>query len=507
MNKVCCFIVHVLRNFNKARRWHVSLGLLLMKASLGIAQEQPNILIFLADDLPWNKVGYNGAKIVETPNIDRIAENGVRLTSFYVQSVCTPTRAAFLTGRYPFRNGSMDRFSGTGGMLTDERTIADALRDAGYWTALVGKWHLGNWEQEYLPRQRGFDHQYGTYGGVVDYYDHARKYNDARGHIYDWHRNDEVVYEEGHTTDLIRDEAVRLIKNYDGKKPFFMYVPFMAPHTPHGLDQVPKEWKNYYQKKGGLPGFDPLIHTMDLAIGEIVDAVKQRGWIDDTLIIFFNDNGGHVGKDPNLPYKGGKTSYFEGGIRVPFTAQWPGHIPRNSLSDVPVMVEDLYPTLVKLAGGSIEQPLPVDGTDVWSVLAEDASLPPREMIWSPKVIRRGDWKFIEAGGVYYQLGVKGRRLLEKGIVTEAYLYNVKEDPYETKNQINEHPELVKSFRKRLAEIAKEIRQPAPSRGAMPRWAKVTGEEEAKTFKGFPLHGKPASVYGPKNGGQLPQKKK
>jgi len=243
-----------------------------------------------------------------------------------------------------------------------------------------------------------------------------------------------------------------------------------------------------------------------LAIGDIVDAVKKRGWIDDTLIIFFNDNGGHVGKEPNPPYKEGKATYFEGGIRVPFTAQWPGHIPPNSLSDVPVMVEDLYPTLVKLAGGSMEQPLSVDGTDVWSVLAEGASLPSREMIWSPKVIRQGDWKFIETGGAYYHGGVKGKKALKAGIVTEAYLYNVKEDPYEAKNQINEYPELVQSFRKRLAEIKKEIRTPAPSTG-MPRWAKVTGEEEAKTFKGFPEHGKPASVYGPKNGGQPPRETK
>jgi arylsulfatase A-like enzyme len=444
---------------------------------------RPNILVILSDDVPWNILGYQGGKVA-SPSIDRIAKNGVQLNNFYVQSVCTPTRASLLTGRYPLRNGTIARFNRSGGMLVDERTMADALREAGYRTAIVGKWHLGNWEQEYLPRQRGFDHQYGLYNGVLDYYSRMR------GKKYDWHRNDKPIYEEGYTTDLIGDEAVRLINNHSGERPLFMYVPFTAAHSPL---QAPKEVIELYHKKYADAVLSPMevdrkakiaamTHIMDQAIGRILQAIDSRSWTENTLVLFFNDNGG-PGKNVNLPLKGGKATYWDGGIKVPFVAQWPGKIKAGTVVDEPVMVVDLYPTLIKLAGGSLEQALPIDGLDIWPVIAEGAKSPRKEFIWSPKVIRHGDWKLIDTGGQYYPHGVAGKKEVESGIPSEAQLYNIAEDPYEKNNLINDHPKIVDSLRQRLTEIQSEIR-PAALVEDIPKGAMIYGEEESKTFKGW-----------------------
>ena len=455
---------------------------------------QPNIVVILSDDLPWNILGYQGG-IVATPNIDSVATNGVHLNQFYVQSVCTPTRSCLMTGRYPFRTGTLERFNDSGGMLADERCMADAMREAGYWTAIVGKWHLGNWEQQYLPRQRGFDHQYGCYSAAADYYTRYRdaKYRGELGKLYDWHRNDEPIQEEGYTTDLIGDEAVRLIKSQSGEKPFFMYVPFTAAHTPL---QAPKEVIALYHKKYADTGLSQKVHDkraavaamthiMDKAIGRILHAIEERGWKENTLVVFFNDNGGSTGgdKEVSLPLKGGKATYWDGGTRVPFAAQWPGKIRAGTVVDEPVMVVDLYPTLIKLAGGSLKQPLPLDGLDIWTVIAKGAKSPREEFIWSPKVIRRGDWKLIDTGGQFYPGGNAGKKELESGVTSKAQLYNMAEDPYEKNNLINERPEIVDLLRKRLKEIQSEIRPAAPVE-QIPKSAKIYGQEEDMTFRGW-----------------------
>ena len=201
--------------------------------------KKPNILVILSDDMHWHHPGFNGGPVA-TPNLDRLAHEGVRLTQFYVHAVCSPTRAALLTGRYPFRNGMEERSHGNdiAGMLTDERTLADALKEAGYFTAIIGKWHLGNWYDHHLPRQRGFDQQYGLYGALISYYDKVR----AR--TYDWHRNGATLREEGYSTELIAREFARVIETYDAEKPFFIYVPFNAVHGP---DEAPPELTAKYR--------------------------------------------------------------------------------------------------------------------------------------------------------------------------------------------------------------------------------------------------------------------
>nr|MDQ3621594.1 sulfatase-like hydrolase/transferase [Verrucomicrobiota bacterium] len=260
---------------------------------------KPNIVVLLADDMNRHFPGFNGGR-AETPNLDRLAKEGTSLTQFYVHSVCSPTRAAFLTGRYPFRNGMEERSHGndTAALLPDERTLAEALKQAGYDTALIGKWHLGNWYQRQLPLQRGFDHHYGLYGALISYYGKTRE------RYYDWHRNGETIREDGYTTDLFAGEFERMIAARSSDRPFFYYV---ALNAIHGPDEAPPELAEKYRKllahsaDGGRPNRreflavkHAMLEAMDTAIGRMLAALKNKGVLDNTLIVFFNDNGGRL---------------------------------------------------------------------------------------------------------------------------------------------------------------------------------------------------------------------
>ena len=269
-------------------------GLLSAQTVIG-TDPRPNILLFLADDMGWGQPGFNGGTEVATPNMDRIATEGATLTSLYVQPRCSPTRAALLTGRYAWKNGMEDRPGNrdTHGMLRDERTLAEALRDAGYATWIVGKWHLGHWYREHLPLQRGFEHHYGLYSGVIDSFTHRN------GRILDWHRNERPVVEVGYSTFLLADEAVQLIERHDGRRPFFLYLPFNAVHNPNDAPAeyiAPYTHLEHPRQRGQLK-------AMDDAIGQVVDALDRKGVLDETLIVFLNDNGGpsHGRMEPTLP--------------------------------------------------------------------------------------------------------------------------------------------------------------------------------------------------------------
>ncbi|MCY4122657.1 MAG: sulfatase-like hydrolase/transferase, partial [Acidobacteria bacterium] len=257
----------------------------------------PNIVLFLSDDMGWGQPGFNGGEEVETPSIDRIAEEGIRLTQFYVAPVCTATRGALLTGRYSWKNGTGERFNGrtSMGMRVDERTIAEALRDAGYATWLVGKWHLGQWQREHLPLQRGFDHHYGLYGAEIDSFSHHRGRN--RDLALDWHRNGRPVVEAGYSTELLAEEAVQLIDRHDPADPFFLYLPFNAVHNPN---DAPQEYIDLYSHLDN-PKQRAQLAVMDLAIGQVMDALAARGVLDNTLVMFLNDNGGTSTAGWNAP--------------------------------------------------------------------------------------------------------------------------------------------------------------------------------------------------------------
>src|SRR5437660_200609 len=248
--------------------------------------KRPHILFLLADDLGWGDVGYHGSEI-KTPNLDQLAAAGARLEQFYVQPVCSPTRAALMTGRYPMRQGlqvGVVRPWAQYGLPLEERPLPQALREVGYETAICGKWHLGHFRPEYLPTRRGFDHQYGHYNGALDYFTHMRDNG------FDWHRDDKECRDEGYSTHLNAKEAARIIRGRDKNKPLFLYVPFNAVHAPH---QVAESYKAPY---ANLPeprqSYAGMVAAMDEAIGQVVAALDDAGMRQNTLIIFSSDNGG-----------------------------------------------------------------------------------------------------------------------------------------------------------------------------------------------------------------------
>ena len=376
---------------------HLILSMALGVAALNSsAAPRPNILLILSDDVGWADFGFNGSEAGLTPNIDRLAAQGTRLTQFYATPVCATTRAALLTGRLPFRQwmdwrsedfGKPDYLELLGmklahlpdgtptrrimGLDTRERTLADALRQAGYTTAIIGKWHLGEWLPEHLPMARGFDRQYGFYGWGIDYHNYCIPHNaPAVFAVYDWHRDQRPLFEQGYATDLIANETVRLLAAQPKDQPFFHYVAFNAIHGP--LEEIPRHRDRLDKRSAAL-------RCLDEVVGRILRALDQHEFADNTLVIFFNDNGG-LTEEVNRPWRGTKNTTWEGGIRVPCVLRWPGRLDAGAANDAFVSVMDLYPTLVALAGGSLEQDLPLDGIDINGTIFEGRPSPRAEQV-------------------------------------------------------------------------------------------------------------------------------
>ena len=430
---------------------------ILSLCSIVRASDKPNIVHIIADDLGFNDVGFNGSKDIKTPNLDALASSGAKFTQFYVQPMCTPTRAAILTGRYPFRYGLQTAVIpsvSTYGLDESEWLMPQALKDAGYKTAIIGKWHLGHADKKYWPRQRGFDYQYGAMIGELDYFTHKEH------GVIDWYRDNEVVDEEGYTTQLIGNDAVKLIEQHDTNTPLYLYLAFNAPHTPY---QAPQDYIDRYSniEDPTRRTYAAMVSCLDDEIGRVVDALEKRGMRENTLIIFHSDNGGTRNamfagvmadmskiKIPcdNSPYREGKGTLFEGATRVCAIANWPGKIKAGTVDGM-IHAVDLYPTLASLAGASTEKCKPLDGVNVWNTIAQNAPSPRSEIIYNIEpfraALRQGDWKLI------------WRTMLPSSVD----LYNVKDDPSETTNLASDHPELVASMQKRLDELARECAKP------------------------------------------------
>jgi arylsulfatase A-like enzyme len=423
------------------------------------AQEatRPNIVHIVVDDLGWRDVGFNGNTDFATPHIDALAAGGAVFSQFYVQPMCTPTRAALMTGRYPFRYGlqtavipSVSAY----GLDTNEYLISQTLLDAGYRTAIIGKWHLGHADRAFWPRQRGFEYQYGPLIGELDYFTH-----EEHGKV-DWFRDNEQVREEGYTTTLLGDDAVRYIETHDGSKPFYLYLTFNAPHTPY---QAPQEVIDRFAhiEDPTRRIYAAMITVLDENIGRVVDALDRTGLRENTLILFHSDNGGTsnplfagVMADvsqiripcDNRPYRDGKGSLFEGGTRVAAFANWPGRIEAQSV-DALMHAVDLFPTIAHLAGASTEKSKPLDGLNVWDSIATGAPSPRTSIIYNIEpfraAMREGDWKII------------WRNLLPSSVD----LYNLAEDPSETNNLAAQHPERVAAMQATLDSLAKGAVRP------------------------------------------------
>ena len=426
---------------------------------------KPNIVVIVADDLGWGQPGFNGGTEVTTPNIDRLATEGVKLTQFYVQPQCAPTRAALLTGRYDWKNGvlTIPDPEKTGGLRLDERTIAEALGDVGYATWIVGKWHLGHWLTEHLPLQRGFDHHYGLYTGQIRSFTHTRGASRL-----DWHRNGRPIVESGYSSFLLADEAVQLIGRHDGASPFFLYLPFNAVHAPH---DAPQEYLDLYSGQTRYKQ-RAMLKAMDDAIGSVLAALESKGILDDTLVMFLSDNGDapEAGTSGQNPYRGRKATYFEGGIRVPAVARWPGEIPAGTESDALLHAVDVFPTFAGLAGASTTDGLPLDGLDAWAAIADGAQSPRTELVHSPFVLRQGDWKLIERIA-HTSRWVSG----------ELHLFNIAEDPYETTNLAETEPDRVDEMAARLDHLAQFSRANDGGEQITDSPVVVFGEEENEAF--------------------------
>lgn len=420
------------------------------------ASAKPNIVYIVADDLGWKDVGFRSSDI-KTPNIDKLRRDGVEFTQFYAQPMCTPTRACLMTGRYPFRYGlqtAVIASSHTYGLATDEWLLPQALKEAGYSTAIIGKWHLGQADKKYWPRQRGFDYQYGPMVGELDYFTHEQH------HVLDWFRNNEPVREEGYTTNLLGNDAVQLIQEQDSATPFYLYLTFNAPHAPY---QAPQEYLAKYDNitEPTRKIYAAMITAMDDQIGRVVTALDQKGIRNNTLIVFQSDNGGTSNpmfsgeidvsklKIPcdNGPYREGKASLYEGGTRVVALANWPGHIKAGSTVDGMMHVVDIYPTLVHLAGGSLAKCKPLDGMDMWPTISEGKPSPRTEIVYNIEPfragVREGDWKLI------------WRTLLPQGVE----LYNIAQDPYEKQNLAGTNPDKVTALQKRANDLSATMAKP------------------------------------------------
>jgi|688.fasta_scaffold00713_32 arylsulfatase A-like enzyme len=414
-----------------------------------VVAKPPNILIFLVDDLGWSDVGFHGGSI-PTPNIDRLAAAGTRLEAFYVQNLCSPTRAALLTGRYPIRHGlqlSVVRPWASYGLPLEERTLSEALQKVGYTTAIVGKWHLGHASPSLLPTHRGFDHQYGHYNGAIDYLEHTRDGG------FDWHRDDQVCRDEGHATELLGEEAIRLIDQQPSDKPLFLYVPFNAPHTPlQAMEEDLEALRGVEPRNRRI--YSAMVRGVDRMIGKIMQAIESKGWADQTLVVFSADNGGPTGAGAtNGLLRAGKGTPYEGGIRAAAFATWPGIIPAGKELNEPLHIVDWYPTLIRLAGGSLDQPLPIDGKNLWPSLTQQAPSPHEEILLhaAPGVaaMRRGKWKLIGKWGRDSEDPDMNSNSMIPSEPVVWELYDLLADPSEQANRSEVEPDVVESMKQSL----------------------------------------------------------
>lgn len=474
-----------LRNAKRAIRWLpkrllLSCGLLLggLVTSLAPAAEpkQPNVLLIVSDDQGYNDLGMLGNGII-TPALDRLVREGTRLTNFYVAwPACTPSRASLLTGRYPQRNGMYDMvrneapdyghrytpseyavtFERIGGLDTREVLLPQLLRAAGYRTAIFGKWDLGAL-QRFLPTSRGFDQFYGFVNTGIDYYTHERygvpsMYRDSQPT-----EADKGTY----CTDLFQREALQFLssrtdvpKNTANHRPFFLYLPFNAPHNSSALEpeirstiQAPDEYKSLYPEiekatqaktnnRYGNPAtvatraarqrdYRAAVTCMDAAIGSVIERLEQTSELDNTIVVFMSDNGGGGGAD-NSPLSGKKADTWEGGIRVPCIVRWPsGKIPAGQTSDAFLTSLELLPSLLAVTNAELPSEIVLDGYDWWDTLRGQAPSPRTEMFWKRRdrtAARVDQWKWVA---------------MDKGA---GGLFDLSRDPGETHDLSQQHPD-------------------------------------------------------------------
>lgn len=421
------------------------------------AHNLPNFVILFADDMGYGDPSCYGHPTIKTPNIDKMAEEGVRFTSFYVPCcVCSPSRAALLTGRHPLRCGVPGVYGpeSPGGLPETEITLADALKKKDYKTACIGKWHIGHAKKEYLPNSRGFDYYY----GLLYSNDMIRPWVQTHKPL-ELFRNEESIehpVKQETLTERYTSEAVEFIKD-NAKKPFFLYLPYAMPHLPI---RVSSEFKG--TSLAGLYG--DTIETIDWSVGQVLKTLKDEGLEKNTFVIFTSDNGPWLNLPDRMlaegverwhagsrgPLNGGKATTYEGGTRVPAVFRWPGVIPKKVVTAEPASTLDFFPTICKLAGLAMPTDRTFDGSDIMPLL-KGISKSPMEIIFFNRgnfveAVRQGDWK----------LRISNKGPDKKAKKVEAELFNLQVDPYEFYNVAERHPEIVESLKKKLSDFAIKV---------------------------------------------------
>lgn len=417
---------------------------------------RPNFVVFMTDDQGYGDLSCMGNTDFRTPNIDAVAEQGARFTNWYSGSpVCSPSRASLLTGRYPGNAGVRAILAGhrkATGLTAQVPTIAAAVKELGYQTAIVGKWHLGLQEQS-RPNQNGFDYFYGFMAGCIDYYSHIFYWSMADGKTdptHDLWENDHEFYDNGkYFTEMVTDKAVEKIRQMNREEePFFLYVAYNAPHYPM---HAPRKYLDRFPE---LPAdrriMAAMLSAVDDGVGQIVDELKRQGILEDTVIFFQSDNGPsresrnwmdgrgdpyYGGKPGGL--KGHKFSLFEGGIRVPGIFCWPGHIPGGQVIDEPCAAMDVFPTLLTMAGGDPSK-YELDGMDISDVLLHGAPSPHEELYWEMEqqtAIRQGKYKLV----------LNGQLVESEPAQAPVFLSDLSVDPGETVNLAEKMPELTQEL--------------------------------------------------------------
>lgn len=447
-----------------ALRGALVLAALLLVEPSWAAAAPPNIVIIIADDLGWNDVGYHGSEI-STPRLDRLAETGLVLEQFHAHPVCSPTRAALMTGKSPVRLGVLQPISKNNpvGLPLGERTLAEFFHDAGYQTYLSGKWHLGWATRAYQPTARGFDHFYGYLTGGIGYWDHVH------GGGLDWQRDGVTLREPGYGTNLIADDAVRAIAERDTARPLLLVVSFNAPHLPN---EAPAEAiARYAQIENPFRrSHAAMVSELDTAIGQVIDALDARGMLENTLVWFTSDNGGlnpdaiggrlpaamaklqdWLGKplpfqfleflrtntleggSDNRPFRRGKGSVYEGGTRVPSLIYWRGTLAPRHVAEM-VTVQDMLPSLLGAAGHSAAG-AGFDGVDMWPMLTGRTEVPAPDYVTHAlegEAYYRFPWKLVALGS------------------GEPELYDLAADPTERTNLAVQQPAVVADLSAALA---------------------------------------------------------
>lgn len=439
------------------------LVLTLSVCALQLRAAPPNLVLMLADDLGYGDLPAFGARDVRAPHLDRLAAEGVRFTQAYANGPeCTPSRTALLTGRHPQRPGGLECPVGTGnvgryddairlrgqndlGLPPRMAVLAPGLRQAGYRTALIGKWHLG-YEPKFNPLDQGFDRFFGILGGNVDYYRHV-ELSDLPVFV----EGREPITRAGYITDLFRDEAVAFVRQQRADTPFFLFLSFTAPHFPFqppGAGEEPMPTAEQWMK-GTREHYVRMIENMDEAVGAVMAALQETGVDKNTLVVFASDHGA-MEPGSNAPWRDHKETLFEGGIRIPVLARWPARLRAGTVEERPWTLMDLTASFLELAGAAAPDGKPLDGHPVLVDVIEGRPSPARDFFWRARrgdrtwrAVRSGDWKWIAKE--------------DAGSPAEEWLFDLATDPVESRNLRTLRIEMAEDLKQRVRQWEQQVR--------------------------------------------------